>query len=61
MSLLRSLYPISLAGLNIGVGWLLFRLEILFGLLLLAAGVLVLIATVCSTANNYIPGVPTRI
>ncbi|MBX0324382.1 hypothetical protein EGH21_15230 [Halomicroarcula sp. F13] len=53
MSVLRLLYPCILSGVNVGVGWLLYRpLESTAGLVLLLVGVLVLLAVLTQTVGG---------
>lgn len=53
MSPFQNIYPVSLASANAALGWLLYQpLELAFGLLLVAIGLLIILTTVGSTIHD---------
>jgi hypothetical protein len=56
----QSLYPAALGAVNVGLGWLLYsELASPVGLLLLAAGALVAVAVLATTASRSVGRVRT--
>lgn len=56
MYLLETVYPFALAGANMCLGWILYRLfKPVFGGLLVLIGLLVLLTMIGSTVSEYRP------
>jgi len=56
MYLLQTIYPLSLAGANIAMGWLLYRLsEPVLGGLLVVIGTVVILVSIGSTVSRHRP------
>lgn len=56
MHLLRTVYPFSLAGANVAMGWLLYRLsEPILGVLLVVIGVFVILTSIGSAVSQHRP------
>jgi hypothetical protein len=56
MHLLRTVYPFSLAGVNVAMGWLLYRLsEPALGVFLVVIGAFVVLTSIGSAVSRHRP------
>ena len=56
MHLLRTVYPFALAGANVAMGWLLYRLsEPVLGVALVVVGIVVVLTSIGSAVSQHRP------